>query len=116
MYQINRTVIVVKAKEPFLEWTERLPDPLEGLTLAQHNNDSNAYLFPVWDTYDELENLLVEVYDVIFGRELYSWHRNEREFPKNRTFAMFRDWFEVEHHSVVIDLLDEDIFAEEDYC
>ena len=31
MYQINRTVIVVKAKEPFLEWTERLPDPLEGL-------------------------------------------------------------------------------------
>ena len=30
---------------------------------------------------------------------------------------MFHDWFEVEHHSVVIDLLDEtDILAEEDYC
>ena len=34
-----------------------------GVTLDQLNDDSHAYLFPEWDTYDELEDLLVEVYD-----------------------------------------------------
>jgi len=116
MYQINRTVIVVQAKEPFLKWTQDLPDPLEGLTLEQLHNDCHAYLFPLWDTYDQLEDLLVDVYDIIFERELFSWHRDEREFPENRTFAMFCEWFDVKHHSVVIDLLDEEIVSEDDYC
>ena len=115
MHQINRTVIVVKAKEPFLKWTQRLPDPLEGLTLDRLHNDCHAYLFPLWDTHEEREALLAEVYDFLFVQELYGWHRDDREFPRNRTFAMFLEWFDVEFHSIVVDLLDEDILVEEDW-
>lgn len=70
----------------------------------------------MWDMYDQFEELLAEVYDIIFKRELYSWHRDETAFPENRTFAMFREWFDVEYHTIVIDLLDEEIVAEDDYC
>jgi len=69
-------VIVVKAKEPYLKWALELPDPPESLTLGQLHRDCHAYLIPMWDTYDQLEDLLVEAYDIIFKRELFGWHRD----------------------------------------
>ena len=54
--------MVVKAKEPFLDWTRSLPDPLEDL----------------------------EVFDFLSEQELFGWHRDERAFPRNWTLAMFR--------------------------
>ena len=114
MGPINRSVVVIKPKRPFLEWTQKLPDPLEGLTLERLYDDSHAYLFPEWDTHAQREELLGEAYDYLFEWELFGWHRDERAFPKKRTLAMFREWFEVEFHSVVVDLVDGKIKRDED--
>ncbi len=114
MGMINRSVVVIKAKLPFLEWTQGLPDPLEGLTLERLHDDSHAYLFPEWDTHAEREELLADVYNHLFEHELFGWHRDERAFPKRRTLAMFREWFDVEFHSVVVDLVDGEIWDDDD--
>lgn len=113
MNHINRSVVVVKPKQPFLDWTQSLPDPLENLTLEQLHNDCHAYLFPHWDTPEDREELLAEVVDFLFDLELFGWHRDEREFPPNRTLAMFHEWFDVEFHSVVVDLVEGEIVEEE---
>ena len=77
------------------------------------HDDCHTYLFPHWDTHEEREELLAEVYDFLFDQELFGWHRDERAFPRNRTLAMFHEWFDVEFHSVVVDLVDGDIVREE---
>ncbi len=107
MGQVNRSVVVIKAKGAFLEWTNSLPDPLVGHTLTPLHDDCHVYLFPEWDTHAQREEFL-------FEQELWSWHRDERMFPRNRTLAMFREWFDVEFHSVVMDLVEGPILEEED--
>ncbi len=41
--------------------------------------------------------------------------QDEKLQPKNRNFKMFKKWFDVEIHSMVIDLVDEGIEKEELY-
>jgi hypothetical protein len=43
-------------------------------------------------------------FKAIFEEELTSWHRREREWPSSRTYETFLKWFEVEVHSMVLDL------------
>ena len=54
--------------------------------------------------------MLRTVYAEIFERELNAWHTDEGDWPPNRTFAMFRNWFEVEMHSAVEDLCGHELF------
>jgi hypothetical protein len=108
MRAINRCVAIVKAKQPFLEWAKRLPDPMAGITLAALNDDSHAYLLPEYEMVDDQVQILAEFYDEIFVQELAGWHTDERAFPKKRTLAMFQEWFEVEFHSMVLDMIDDE--------
>ena len=45
---INRSIVIVKAKQPFQLWLQSLPDPAN-LTLQQINEDSTAYLLPAFE-------------------------------------------------------------------
>jgi hypothetical protein len=113
MRAINRCVASVKAKQPFLEWAKRLPDPMAGMTLAALNDDSHAYLLPEYEMVDDQVQLLAEFYDEIFVQELTGWHTDERAFPEKRTLAMFQEWFDVEFHSMVLDLIDDEAIEHE---
>lgn len=41
----------------------------------------------------------------IFEEELNAWHRVESDWPAQRDLDTFLAWFEVEYHSIVIDLV-----------
>jgi len=49
------------------------------------------------------------IYAEVFERGLWSWHTGESAWPQNRTLKMFRDWFEIELHSVVEDLTSDEL-------
>jgi len=52
--------------------------------------------------------VLEEFWPDLFEAMLGGWMTDETCWPKNRTFAMFREWFEVQMSSIVQDLyLDE---------
>ena len=40
----------------------------------------------------------------IFDEELNGWHQRESDWPSSRTYETFLAWFEVEVHSMVLDL------------
>jgi hypothetical protein len=109
---INRCVLIVKAKEPFLEWVRRLPDPERSMTLSQLNEDSHAYLLPEYEMDEDREALLAECYDDIFYHELMGWWTDESAYPASRSLEMFKEWFSVEFHSSVVDLGDTDLETE----
>lgn len=46
MSEINRSLVILKPKQPFLDWTRTLEDEDKDLTLEQLAEDSIAYLIP----------------------------------------------------------------------
>ncbi|MGR3178307.1 MAG: hypothetical protein ACUZ8E_09665 [Candidatus Anammoxibacter sp.] len=48
MGAINRSVVIVKVKEPFLDWLQSLPDPTD-ITIDEINTDNSVYLLPEYE-------------------------------------------------------------------
>ena len=109
MSEINRSLIVLKPKQPFLNWARALDDESKDLTLAEVAKDSTAYLVPeIWLDSDQ-QPILGTCYDILFEEQLAGWSTDETEWPRPRDLKVFLDWFEVEFHSLILDLCDEPI-------
>lgn len=108
---INRCAATIRAKEPFLTWLKSLPD-YEDMTLADVNQETTVYLLPVYEDDAEKEALLSEYYDLLFEEELAGWWMEKNDWPKARSLEMFTRWFDVDLHSVVVDLEDAPLRAE----
>lgn len=103
---INRSILIVRAKQPFIQWLQSLPDPAN-VTIEQVNQDNASYLLPAYETDDERKTILRRYFDLIFGEQLAGWWQDETAWPSRRGLKMFMEWFDVEFHSVVLDLVDE---------
>jgi hypothetical protein len=86
--------------EKLLEWAR------------QHDLDADAagarepclYLIPDYETEDEAEEILKDVYEVIFEAELDHWHRDSGTVPEERTYSILRKWFDVLLYRMIQDL------------
>jgi hypothetical protein len=102
---VNRSVLVIRAKEPFREWILSLPEQPVNLTLEEINDDNTVYLIPEYEEDKDREKLLKKKYMEIFCELLEDWCLDETYWPKSRTIATFKKWFNVEFHSLAIDLV-----------
>ena len=75
--------------------------------------EQTAYLIPEFENDDGAQRVLKDVFAEVFERELFGWHTDETAWPKNRNLALFREWFDIEIHSVVEDLCDFEIVDDE---
>lgn len=66
---LNRSVVIVRVKEPFLQWVKSLPGPAD-VSIDIINHDNTAYLLPELDYGFEEEELLQRHYDLIFEEQL----------------------------------------------
>ena len=103
---LNRSLVTVKAKEPFREWLLSLPDPCDE-TIERINEDSPAYLLPEFEDDKQRDRILKESFAMIFEDQLADWWTREDDWPQNRDLKMFKKWFSVEFHSTVADLVDD---------
>ena len=78
----------------------------ESVTLESLREDTSAYLLPEYGDDRERDEILREFL------ELFGWWTDEQAHPAERTFQMFQEWFEVEFHSMVVDLLEDEIESE----
>jgi hypothetical protein len=109
MREINRSLVMLKPKQAFLDWARKLDDEDKDLSLEELAEDSTGYLIPeLWQDSDQ-QSLLESCYDVLFEEQLAGWWTDETAWPEKRNLKMFLDWFEVEFHSLVCDLCDEPI-------
>jgi hypothetical protein len=109
MYLIDRTAVIIKAKKPFLEWINCTDGPKS--TLEAINEENNIYLVGEYDTSEELEEIMQELYGEIFAMELHSFCTDQSEWPKI-DYKLFQAWFEIKAHSMVFDLYDDKIEKE----
>jgi hypothetical protein len=108
---LNRGVVIVRPKQPYLDWAAGLDD--SGL-VPDPNDEQTVYLIPSYGDDEEAWEILERVHPAIFENELYGWHTDEAAWPQGRDLAMFKAWFEIELHSVVEDLCDYEIVDEDD--
>ena len=98
---VNRSAVLVRPREPFLEWAEKHGDGMSYPT----EGERSVYLLPNFGNDIESEDLLRQYGDLIFEAELEGWITDETTWPRERSYERFLEWFDVEHHSVVEDLV-----------
>jgi hypothetical protein len=101
---VNRGVIVIKPKQPFVDWINEWDDSGEQTSLDEARAECTAYLVPCWNNDAELKFILGTIYRSIFEAELESWYTDESMWPRRRGYKTFLEWFDVEAHSVVFEL------------
>ena len=113
MQSINRTVVIIKPKKPFVDWINSMPDDSSVYTIEQISKDNLTFLIPEYDNPQSSYNYIKKNYEMIFGFELWGWITAEELWPKNRNWKMFNEWFDVEVNSEVFDLVDKNIEKED---
>jgi hypothetical protein len=58
---------------------------------------------------DVLEDLCEE----IFMNQLAGWHTDEARWPEDCSYAVFCQWFDYTHHTMLVDLCAERLRAED---
>jgi hypothetical protein len=108
VYLINYSVAIVRWKQPFLHWANSLDNRQHHLTPDSIKPfENNCYLLPLFDTEQQKERMIQEVAELIFATELQSYCPDRDFWPKNRNYAMFLEFFDVEVNSMIYDLCED---------
>lgn len=104
----DRIAIVIKAKQPFLDWYRALypNDEFEDLD----KETTTVYL--VNDEVYDIEKWLKKKYDTLFKLQLEDWHLNKKEWPQKRNYKLFKAWFNVSISDMVYDLEKTPVYKE----
>ena len=97
---INRNAIVVKPKQALCDWINSVypNDPVVT------TDEGTIYLLKQKDNNVAIEKWLKNNFDNIFQNELNNWNTDEKEWPQKRTYKLFKEWFDIEIHSVILDM------------
>lgn len=105
MRRVKRTAISLKPKQPYIDWANALNEG--GVKIGtEFTREETIYL--IADSTDQrldLETFLGPYYAAIFEEELGAWHRVEDAWPSRRDLRTFLAWFDVEVHTMVLDLV-----------
>lgn len=112
MITLNRSVLVVKPKQPFLDWLHAADPTSHRLTLQELVREPAIYLIPECDTNEEVVEVLRERCEDIFDEQLAGWFADTTTWPADRSFDVFCHWFDYQHHSMLIDLCDQPLILE----
>jgi hypothetical protein len=114
---VNRTAISIVGGPPYMEWmrsrdADFARDSLT-VSLAHARSYGTAILLPEFDDEADVLEWTEENFAWLFEFQLSAWTEDESAWPADRTLTMFREWFRVDIHSVVVDVGDDDIEGEE---
>lgn len=102
---INRSVFLLKMKEPFLEWLNNLPSKREHIyTLEEVNEDLPAFLIPESDLPMDAKGFCHMNTENLFAVVLESWWTDEADWIKDCSPANFDRYFEIIQGEIIIDL------------
>ena len=107
MNTINRSAVVVRPAQPFLDWLHRVDTSSADLTLDDLRLDPSIYLLSEWESDEDALEKLAEVSAAIFAEQLNGWYRVASVWPQNRDVNTFLRWFDCSFHSMVFDLCEE---------
>lgn len=113
-FTLDRSAMQLIYKQPFLDWVYSVePSQSQDLRLQELSDDNDIFMIPNFDDLIDKEKWLEKRWHVFFGIMLFNCQADEAKWPKNRTYKMFRDWFEIKFHSLVWDMTNEPLSVED---
>ena len=116
MRLVQRAAITVTPKQPYIDWANNLD---EGGVKIDEDFQTERHIYLIGDVSDifpfDRDVIVRPYFKAIFEEELNGWHRRESGWPAPRTYEIFLAWFEVEVHSMVLDLEDSRLIRTERY-
>ena len=100
-------MVTLVPKQPFLDWLLTAdPSPPATMTLSELRDDNEAFLIPddVAESTEDAAKWVEKNWRMFFGHMLSGWLTDESFWPKKMSLKLFREWFDVEYHSMVWDL------------
>lgn len=115
MRVINRTAVTIVGAQPYLDWTRKTEADINRgtLTVARARTYGSAYLLPEIDLEEDIQEWVEDNVARLFEFQLSAWTEDESTWPASRDLKMFRAWFRIDIHNVVVDIGDDDIEGEE---
>ena len=96
--------MALKRCKPFYDWLKQADEKARSSETHTFEGDHSTYLLPGFDTPKDFREYLQKNYLEFFKNELAEWH--EPEFwPEEITWELFCNFFEVEYHSQVYDVV-----------
>lgn len=112
-FTINRTVVLLGPRQPFLDWLNNVDPDDEALTVEDLREDNEVFLIPQYNDNSDSEKWVEKRWSFLFEHMLMGWVDDEALWPQDRTLEMFREWFEIEIHTMAWDLSDEPLIVED---
>ncbi len=111
MVRWNRSALVVKPGQPFLDWLHAAdPTSLE-LTLPDLTREPRIYLIPECETSEDVAECIAGNMRRDFYRPV-GWYTDTATWPEDCSYDVFCPWFDYRHHSTLVDLCQERLRAE----
>ncbi len=112
-FTINRTLVMLVPRQPFLDWLNDADPTEEPLTAEELRDDCNVFLIPQFNDAVDSMKWIEKRWRMLFEHMLLEWIVDETMWPENRTLEMFREWFDIETHTMVWDLAGESLLVED---
>lgn len=112
-FTLNRTVMLLVPKQPFLQWVNDVDPDEMALTMEDICEDNEVFLIPQLDDEQESMEWVEKRWSMLFEHMLGEWVLDETAWPQKRTLSMFREWFGIELHSMAWDLADEPLSVDD---
>lgn len=107
---INRQAIVLRPKQPFFDWLNGL-----GEDDPWFIEEAETIVYLVSDEVEDPEKWLRKKFDKFFMMVLEDWHLNKKEWPQNRSYKMFKQWFHVQTSTLIYDMEKKPVSKEDDF-
>ncbi|MBW1786307.1 MAG: hypothetical protein JRK53_06760 [Deltaproteobacteria bacterium] len=110
MFEVNRSIAVVRPTQAFYDWYVSLPDSTKE-TFAAVREDRQSYLLPKIETkVSSSEIISDELAHTIFEWELILRGIDDEYWPTNRTkIDNLLEWFEIQIVPLVVDTSEDDL-------
>ena len=103
MFEVNRSVLIIKPRQPFADWLKQLPGT-PAVDLAELRGNGNAVLIPNVDDVEPAD-FLASHFESLFSAELADWCEDESLWPTPLSATLFMDWFDLDIHAVLTDMV-----------
>lgn len=112
MKVVNRGLVLILPKAPFLSWVQELLGADAPMTLGELRQDATALLITEFEDDRAGKRCIRRMWQAIFEHELAAWEQDPTNWPANRTYQLFQAWIEIDLHSMVLDAADTALTAQ----
>lgn len=102
MKTINRTVVIISPRQPYIDWANSFHE--HGPKIDPSEPYSIVLLIPGEFDKSSYEDYVADNYLKFFELELESWMATAAHWPSDRSYEVFKEWFDVRVADMVLDV------------